>query len=59
MLNPNTRLIYLDELRPPEGYKLDRALATTFSLDLLSLLMLPLSMALQDAANQEELLKDP
>ncbi len=59
MLNPNSRLTYLDQLRPPDGYSLDRAIATTFSLDLLSLLMAPLSMALHDCRNQEEVLKDP
>jgi len=59
MFNPNSRLTYLDQLRPPDGYSLDRAIATTFSLDLLSLLMAPLSMSLYDCRNQEDVLKDP
>lgn len=59
MLNPNVRLLYLEELRPPEEYKLDRAIATTFSLDLLSLLMAPLSMVFSEQGNQDDLLKDP
>lgn len=59
MLDPNTRLIYLEELQPPEGYTLDRAIVTTYSLDLLALLMAPLSMALQQCGSQEEVLKDP
>jgi len=59
MLNPGDRLIYLNELRPPEGYRLDRAIATTFSMDLMSLLMAPLSMALNDVRGREETLHDP
>ncbi len=59
MLEPGKRLLYLEELRPPEGYKLDRAIATTFSLDLLSLLMAPLSMVLFESQSQGELLRDP
>jgi hypothetical protein len=45
MLEPQSRMIYLDQVKPPQGYSLDLALATTFSLDLVSLLMAPLSMA--------------
>ncbi len=59
MLNPNSREIYLDELRAPVGYQLDQALATTFSLDLLTLLMAPLSMALNDCRDRKTALKDP
>ena len=59
MLNPSDRLIYLNELCPPEGYHLDRSLATTFSMDLMSLLMAPLSMALSDVRDREETLHDP
>jgi hypothetical protein len=59
MLEPNSRCIYLEELRPPLGYRLDRAIATTFSLDLLTLLMAPLSMALNECRNREDALKDP
>jgi hypothetical protein len=44
-LDPNVRRIYLDELRPPPGYVVDRAIGTTYSLDLLALLAVPLSMA--------------
>lgn len=45
MLNPASRLLYIDALRPPEGYVLDRAVGTTFSLDLTTALTIPLSMA--------------
>ena len=59
MLNPNTRHTYLQELRPPEGYRLDLAVATTFSLDLMSLLLAPVSMALTDYRVDKEALNDP
>jgi hypothetical protein len=59
MLEPTSRVVYLDELRAPEGYTLDRAVATTFSLDLLSLLMAPLSMAVFDTEGKEGVLRDP
>ncbi|MDD5706077.1 MAG: phospholipase D family protein [Kiritimatiellae bacterium] len=59
MLNPAARLIYLDELRPPPGYRLDRAVVTTYSLDMMSLLMAPLSMAMLDARRDNEGRLDP
>ena len=59
MLEPGKRLLYLEELRPPEGYQLDRAIATTFSLDLLSLLMAPLSMVLHESQSRDEFLRNP
>ena len=34
MLAPDNRALLLDALRPPPGYSLDRAVATTFTLDL-------------------------
>ncbi|NLY90736.1 MAG: hypothetical protein GX081_03915 [Firmicutes bacterium] len=58
MLNPNRRLVYTSELAPPPGYEFDRAIATTFSLDLLTLLIAPLSLALFNVKNKEEVLKD-
>lgn len=59
MLNPNSRAIYLDELRPPEQYCLDWAVGTTFSLDLLSLLIVPMSMSLYDYSGDEETPNNP
>ncbi len=59
MLDPNTRRLYLDALHPPEGYRLDRAIATTFSLDLLTLLMVPLSFAMFECESTDQALKDP
>lgn len=60
MLNPNQRLLYLAQLTPPEGYRLDSAIATTFSLDLLALLAAPVAMVMQDhRLSREAILGDP
>jgi len=60
MLPPNQRELYLSALRPPPGFHLDRAIGTTYSLDLLTLLSLPLSFVLLDMTNEEgKLVRDP
>lgn len=56
MLEPQNRLGYLEQLLPPEGFTLDMALGTTYSLDLLALLIAPLSMALFDCEDKNEAL---
>ena len=48
MLGPDDRSLLLDALRPPEGTRLDRAVGTTFTLDLQALLVAPLAFALFD-----------
>jgi len=45
MLKPSNRSLYSYMLRPPVGYKLDRAVGTTFSLDPLMALTIPLQFA--------------
>ena len=45
MLPPDSRTLLLDALRPPPGHRLDRAVATTFTLDLAAALMAPLAFA--------------
>src|SRR6266545_1863717 len=45
MLAPDGRAILLDALRPPPGYGLGRAVATTFTLDLTAALVVPLAFA--------------
>lgn len=45
MLAPDDRTLLLDSLRPPPGYTLDRAVATTFTLDLETALTVPLAFA--------------
>src|SRR5687768_17877112 len=44
MLEPNSRQLLRDALRPPPGYSLDRAVTTTLSLDLMALLTVPVSL---------------
>lgn len=43
MLEPNSRQLLRDALRPPPGYSLHRAITTSFSLDLMALLAIPVS----------------
>lgn len=48
MLEPEGRHLLLDALRPPPGYALDRAVGTTYTLDLAALLTAPVAFALID-----------
>ncbi len=59
MLAPDQRELFLDALRPPEGYQFDRGIATTFTLDLLTLLVASLSLALLEVSDSESALNDP
>ena len=43
VLAPDSRTLLLDALRPPSGHSLDRAVATTFTLDLAAALVAPLA----------------
>ena len=53
MLEPEGRQPLLDALRPPPGFVLDRAVGTSYSLDLLALLTAPLAFALFDRATAD------
>jgi len=59
MLEPEDRHLLVDALRPPEGFELDRAIATTFTLDLDALLVAPLAFALYDWATDPDGRPDP
>jgi hypothetical protein len=60
MLNPRGRQMLLDSLRPPEGFRFDCAIGTTFSLDLISLLTAPLGFAMFDWQDDDgQLAADP
>ena len=48
MLDPRDRTLLLDAFRPPDGYELDFAVGTTYSLDLMALLAAPLAFTLFD-----------
>jgi hypothetical protein len=54
MLEPDDRHPLLDALRPPPGFALDRAVGTTFSLDLYALLTAPVAFALLEADSSED-----
>ena len=53
MLDPHDRQLLLDSLRPPAGYQVDHALATTFSLDLIALLLAPLAFSLFELGEKD------
>ena len=53
MLEPTSRRLLLDALRPPEGYRFDACIATTFTLDLVTLLTVPLALHLYDAEDEQ------
>ncbi|MEX1363714.1 MAG: phospholipase D family protein [Nannocystaceae bacterium] len=59
MLRPDDRTVAVELLRPPEGYHLDFAALTTFSLDLEALLALPLAVLAHSDGGVDELLGDP
>ena len=58
MLAPDVRTLLVDNLRAPDGYRFDRGVGTTFTLDLLSLLIVPLSLTVSDLST-DEALTDP
>jgi hypothetical protein len=52
MLSPDDRTLLVDLLAPPEaGFRLERAVATTFTLDLTALLPVPLGLAGADLSS--------
>lgn len=53
MLAPHDRSLLFDLLRPPDGYRLDAAVGTTYSLDLLAMLVTPLAFTLFDWENKD------
>ncbi len=59
MISPEKRHLFRNALRPPEGYYFDCGIGTTFSLDLVTLLVVPLSLALLDVADSEQVIRDP
>lgn len=59
MLDPEERYLYTSALLPPEGYNLESCLATTFSLDLLTLLVAPLSFVRFEKNGLAEMVLDP
>jgi hypothetical protein len=58
-LNPQNRVLLQDALQPPPGYRMDIAIGTTYTLDLVSLLSASLSFAAHDAAEVDGEQSDP
>lgn len=48
MLDPTNRTLYSTLLKPPAGYSLDRAVSTSYSMDPMMALMVPLQLAFFD-----------
>jgi hypothetical protein len=48
MLEPQSRRLLLDSLQAPDGHRLDFAVGTTYSLDLIALLAAPVAFAFSD-----------
>lgn len=53
VLEPGDRRLLFETLRPPDGYRMDQAILTTYPLDLLTLLTLPLSFTSFDLEDKD------
>jgi hypothetical protein len=53
MLSPRDRQLLLENLRPPDGYQLSCAIGTSYSLDLIALLVAPLAFTFFDWEDEE------
>jgi hypothetical protein len=54
MLEPRDRLLLFEALRPPEGFRFDQGIGTTYSLDLLALLTAPLAFTWFEQQGDED-----
>lgn len=53
MLEPNSRRLLMESLQPPTGYRLDWAVGTTYTLDLMALLSAPVAFAFSDYEDRD------
>ncbi|MBJ2152656.1 phospholipase D family protein [Paracoccus sp. IB05] len=58
-LDPENRVLYGEILRAPPGYELDAAVATTYSLDFETALVIPATLAFHAAENRKQTLDTP
>ena len=58
-LDPENRALYAEILRPPPGFDVDFALATTYTLDFETALVVPATLAFHAAENRQETLDSP
>jgi len=54
MLEPRDRLLLFEALRPPEGFRFDQGIGTTYTLDLLALLTAPLAFTWFEQQGDED-----
>lgn len=54
MLSPDVGVTLLEALAPPDGYQLDAAVGTTFTLDLVALLAVPTAFSLAPAVGHDD-----
>src|SRR5882724_5623074 len=54
MLEPRDRILLFEALRPPEGFRFDQGIGTTYSLDLLALLTAPLAFTWFEQQDDED-----
>ncbi len=54
MLEPRDRQLMFDALKPPVGYRFDQGLGTTYSMDLLALMMAPVAFTFFDQKQSED-----
>ena len=59
LLAPDVRALYSDSLRPPPGYVFDGGIATTFSLNLETLLTIPVYLALYSVPDVRDAFANP
>ena len=58
-LDPENRALYGEILRAPAGYELDQALATTYTLDFETALVIPATLAFHAAESRQQTLDTP
>jgi hypothetical protein len=54
MLEPESRMTYMEAMRPPQGFHLEKAVGTTFSAELETLILIPLALSSKDGFCDEE-----
>lgn len=59
ILAPAERIDFGEALVPPEGYRLEAAIGTTFSMDIATALTVPVAMALRGGIERDELVENP
>lgn len=57
--DPENRQLYTELMQPPEGYAFDCAVATTYSLDFTTALVIPTAIAFRDGESRDDMLGSP